>query len=144
MKGDMAKNKVIMNGGVTKVEISGFKTVTIEGNKIITIMNHDLTHCSGIWYDENDEPKVCERRQECHRYEAWLALEQDEKHLPKGYIIPFLKGEECVRTGYSQMWTREHSGNQHDETDVFEHVSSGMGVDDEKVVEKIVRKGGAE
>ena len=37
-----------------------------------------------------------------------------------------------------------HSGNIHDETDVFEHVSSGMGVDDEKVVEKIVRKGGAE
>ena len=130
MKGDMAKNKVIMNGGVTKVEISGFKTVTIEGNKIITTMNHDLTHCSGIWYDENDEPKVCERSQECHRYEAWLALEQDEKNLPKGYIIPFLNGEMCVRTGYSQMWTKEHSGNQHDETDVFEHVSSGIGPND--------------
>lgn len=94
-------------------------------------MNHDLTHCTSIWYDENNEPKVCERRDDCRRYQAWLALEQDEKNLPYGFCVHFLLGEECVKTGYNRLLSKETSGNIHDETVVFEHVSSGMGPDDD-------------
>ncbi|MBO5758437.1 MAG: hypothetical protein J6R31_00140 [Rikenellaceae bacterium] len=49
----MAKNKVIMNGNGVKIDISGFKTVTIRNKK-----TGELKQCIAIDIDDEDREKL--------------------------------------------------------------------------------------
>ena len=98
--------------------------------------------CSLLW-SGTCALQIKTNREQIKDYELQLAItKEDLDHATK-----LQKGLEELQERMSEVRKiiiQPKSGSIHDETDVFEHVSSGIGPDDEKVVEKVVRKGGEE
>ena len=74
-------------------------------------MNHDITHCSGedirIHTDENGKPFttgrcICDKRESCHRYIAYLDLPNSESGL---YSMMF--AQDCVDDNHIMYWEEE-------------------------------------
>ena len=68
-------------------------------------MDHDITHCSGtdILFKKRNaieaEHIVCDKRETCYRYKAYLDLENYKSHL-----VSMLMAESCVNKNHYMYW----------------------------------------
>lgn len=63
-------------------------------------MNQDITHCSGHdLMGTTLSPIVCQKRDTCHRYRAYLDLEKE-----KSYQVPMLLPSDCMNDNHSLYW----------------------------------------
>lgn len=71
-------------------------------------MNHDITHCSGHdLMGTTLKPVVCEKRDTCHRYLAYLDAKATNCKLFSSLMPSY-----CMNEDHNMYWPEEQKGGE--------------------------------